>query len=55
MILTLFFLAIFFIIFGIISLYRKKYLIAVMFILLGILSFTVGAVAVYLYPHIMPF
>jgi hypothetical protein len=55
MILTLFVLALFFFVFGIISLVKKKKIIGWFFIALGIVSTVVGAVAVYLYPHILPF
>jgi len=55
MIIQLFIFALFFIVFGIISLIRKKKLIGFFFILLGILTFVIGAVVVYLYPHTLPF
>jgi len=55
MIIQLFVFALFFIVFGIISLIRKKKLIGFFFILLGIMTFVIGAVVVYLYPHTLPF
>lgn len=55
MILQLFIFALFFIIFGIVTMFRKKKFLGVFFILLGLLTFAIGAVVVYLYPHTLPF
>jgi hypothetical protein len=55
MIISLFVLALFFIVFGLISLAKKKKIIAWFFLALGVMSTVVGLVAVYLYPHILPF
>ena len=55
MIIQLFVFALAFIGFGIFSLIKKKKIIGYMFILLGLMLFATGAIAVYFYPHIMPF
>lgn len=55
MILQLFIFALFFIVFGVISVFRKKKLLGYLFILLGVLTFALGTFVVYLYPHTLPF
>jgi len=55
MIIQLFIFALFFIIFGIIASFKKKKILGVFFILLGLLTFSIGAIVVYLYPQTLPF
>ena len=55
MILQLFGFALVFLIFGIISVARKKKLLGWAFILLGILTGIIGWVVIYLYPQTLPF
>jgi len=55
MILQLLIFALFFIVLGIISIVRGKKFLGYFFILLGLLTFAIGAVVVYLYPHTLPF
>jgi uncharacterized membrane protein HdeD (DUF308 family) len=55
MIIQLFIFALFFIVFGIISILRKKKFLGFFFILLGLLTFAIGAVVVSLYPNTLPF
>jgi len=55
MIIQLFIFAIFFMLFGAYLMIRRKKFLGVFFILLGLLTFAIGAVVVYLYPHTLPF
>lgn len=55
MIIQLFIFAFLFAGFGVFSVIKKKKFVGVTFILLGLMLFAVGAIAVYLYPHINPF
>jgi hypothetical protein len=55
MIITLFILGLISIFIGIWSGFRKKAILAFFFIFMGIVLAVVGFVAVYLYPHTLPF
>ena len=55
MILQLFIFALFFIVFGIILLVKKKKLLGWMFILLGIFLNAIALIVVMLYPQTLPF
>lgn len=55
MIIGIFIEALLSILLGIWSIYRKKGILAFFFIFMGIVLALVGWVAVYFYPHIMPF
>ena len=55
MIIQLFIFALFFIIFGVFSIFRKRKFLGYFFILLGLLTFAIGAIVVTLYPHTLPF
>jgi hypothetical protein len=54
MILQLFIFAILFILFGLYTLYRKKWLVGSMFVLMGILLFVVASAVVIIYPDKWP-
>ncbi|MCB0804759.1 MAG: hypothetical protein KDC05_03120 [Bacteroidales bacterium] len=55
LILQLFIFALFFIVFGLIAVLRKKRLIGVVFFLLGAMVLLLGLTAIYLYPDKSPF
>jgi len=55
MIIMLFIYALIFIAIGILFFLKKKMLVGWMFMLLALLLTVVGAVAIYLYPHLWPF
>jgi len=55
MIIQLFIFGLIFFILALITFIKKKKILGWLFILLGVFSVVIGAVAVYLYPHIWPF
>jgi hypothetical protein len=55
MIIQLFVFGFLFLGFGIFALIKKKKFIGWMFILMGLMVNAVGIIAVYLYPHLLPF
>ena len=55
MIITLFAFAAFFLGFGLYSMIKNKRFIGLTFMLLGLMILAVGLIAVYMYPHILPF
>ena len=55
MITQLFVFSLFFLVFGIFSIIKKKKIIGALFILLGVFVLVIGLVVVYLYPQTLPF
>ena len=55
MIVMLFIYALIFIAIGLLFIFKKKQLVGWMFMLLAVMLAMVGIVAIYLYPHLLPF